>query len=177
MTAAVRTLLLGWGNPARGDDGLGPALAGMVAGERLEGLTVDSDYQLQIEDAAEVARHERVVFVDADRSGPEPFSCRRLWPTESGLSFTSHSVSPGALLSLTRELFGREPEAWLVGIRGYQFDAFDESLSERAEANLAATAKFLGGALRHGSLDAVPGPGTRAPRDAGRTADRKENFT
>ncbi|MCP4201466.1 MAG: hydrogenase maturation protease [bacterium] len=169
-----RTLVLGWGNPGRGDDGLGPALAGIIEAQADDGLTVESDYQLQVEDAAEIARHDRVVFVDADRSGPEPFSCRRLAPAETGLSFTSHSVSPEALLKLTGELFGREPETWLVGIRGYDFDTFDETLSPRARANLAATAGFLSDALRDGCFEERPGPGRSESTCGGRPADSED---
>jgi hydrogenase maturation protease len=152
----AETLVLGWGNPGRGDDGLGPALAELLGERAIAGVEVESDYQLQVEDAADCARHERVIFVDADRSGLEPFSCRRLAPTTSALSFSSHSVSPGGLLALTRELFGREPEAWLVGVRGYEFDSFHEGLSRRARTNLNAAADYLGSALRTGRLGEVP---------------------
>ena len=92
------TLVLGWGNPGRGDDGLGPALAELLGEGAPAGVEVESDYQLQVEDAAEVAGSERVIFVDADRTGPEPFSCSRLAPATSASSFSSHSVSPGGLL-------------------------------------------------------------------------------
>ena len=168
----AETLVLGWGNPGRGDDGLGPALAELV-GERAGGrVDVDSDYQLQIEDAAECAGHRRVIFVDADRGGPEPFFCRRLEPAASGLGFSSHSVAPAALLALTRRLFDREPEAWLVGVRGYEFDSFHEGLSRRARANLAAAADFLSDALSTGRLEEVPR--TSGPRPgAGSTTDRE----
>ena len=162
----TRTLVLGWGNPGRGDDGLGPALAELLGERELGGIEVDSDYQLQVEDAAECASHERVVFVDADRTGPEPFSCRRLAPSTSGMSFSSHSVSPGGLLALTRQLFGREPEAWLVGVRGYEFDSFHEGLSRQARANLTAAVDYLGPALRAGQLAEIPpSPGPVNPTD------------
>ena len=160
------TLVLGWGNPGRGDDGLGPALTELLGARLGEGVAAASDYQLQVEDAAECAAHRRVIFVDADRSGPEPFSCRRLQPSTSPLSFSSHSVSPGGLLAITRELFRQEPEAWVVGVRGYEFDEFHEGLSQRARANLAAAADYLSGALRDGGLREVPpSPGLVAPTD------------
>ena len=143
----TKTLLLGWGNQGRRDDGLGPAFARIFAERALDGLTVESDYQLQVEDAYEVARYPRVIFADADRSGPEPFSFRRLAPAAQPLSFSSHSVTPGSLLALTRELYGREPEAWLLGIRGYDFDRFEESLSTPAQQNLAAAVDFVAAAL------------------------------
>ena len=153
------TLLLAWGNQGRGDDGLGPALAELVAERGLEGLTVSSDYQLQVEDAYEAARYARVLFVDADRAGAEPFSFRRLEPAASSLSFSSHSVTPGGLLALARELFDGEPEAWLLGIRGYEFDRFEESLSPAARENLAAAADFVAAALESGRFAEVPPTG------------------
>ncbi len=175
MSARRGVLLLAWGNPGRGDDGLGPALAARVLeDQRFEGLRVESDYQLCIEDAAEIARHDCVLFVDADRAGPGPFSWRRLEPTDSGLSFSSHSVTPGALLALSGQLFGREPTAWLLGIRGYEFDAFEEGLSPRAQENLAAAVAFLGDAHRSGRLGSAPRLRDRQPGSDGRRGERED---
>ncbi len=161
--AGPATLLLGWGNDGRRDDGLGPALVRLLAERRLPGLTVGSNYQLQVEDAYDVARYPRVIFVDADRSGPEPFSFQRLAPTPQGLSFSSHSVTPGGVLALTRELFGSEPEAWLLGIRGYDFDRFESSLSEKARDNLVAAADFLAAAFSTQHFFEMP-PAPLVPR-------------
>ena len=165
------TLVLAWGNPGRRDDGLGPALADAIGALAVPGLEVESNYQLQVEDAAEVARHRRVLFVDADRAGEAPFWVRRLEPAAGGIGFTSHSVSPGRLLALGRELFGAEPEAWLMGIRGYEFDEFGEGLSPRARTNLAAAVDFVrdtfgavGTGARAPSIAAVGGDGEQAQR-------------
>lgn len=130
-------LLIGYGNPGRLDDGLGPAFADAVQTLSIPGLTVDSDYQLTVEDAVELASHDLVVFADADVSGPEPFYVKRLLPEDSpALGFSSHSVGPKALLSLAKELFACSPECYLIGIRGYEFDEFGERISERAQRNL-----------------------------------------
>ena len=61
-----RILLIGYGNPGRADDGLGPALADRIEALDLPGLTVESDYQLSIEHAALAAGHDIVIFADAD---------------------------------------------------------------------------------------------------------------
>jgi hydrogenase maturation protease len=151
----VDLLLIGFGNPGRLDDGLGPALAEAVGRRKLPGVTVDADYQLTVEDAAEVARHEVVLFADADAVGPEPFSCRRLRAGNGRPGFSSHSVEPETVVTLARELFAGEPEAFLLGIRGYEFDAFGERLSERAEANLADAVKYVVKAARDGAFEEV----------------------
>jgi hydrogenase maturation protease len=160
----VSTLVLAWGNPGRLDDGLGPAFAERATGWLLRDVVVQSDYQLQVEDAHEAALYQRVVFVDADRTGPEPFRFERLRPLESGIGFSTHSVSPGAVLALARDLFGAEPEAWLVGIRGYTFDEFGERLSDRARANLDAAANYLQRALNSGNFENPPDSHGEPPR-------------
>lgn len=155
MTRNGSTLILAWGNPARLDDGLGPALARTISELALPGVAVDSDYQLQVEDAETASRHARVIFVDADRRGGAPFTARRLSPERRGISFSTHSVTPGAVLALARDLFSAEPEAWLLGIRGYEFDEFGEGLSDGASANLAEATRYVRDALASGGFREV----------------------
>jgi len=135
-------LIIGYGNPGRLDDGLGPALADALAESGIPGLTIESNYQLTVEDAAAVAEHDVVVFADASVSGAEPFVFSPLEP-ESTMSFSSHSVSPGAVLSLARDLFDASTRGYVLGIRGYCFDEFGERLSSRARANLDEALRFL----------------------------------
>ena len=61
-----KVLLIGYGNPGREDDGLGPALAEAVAAMGLEQVTIESCYQLAVEHAEQAARHAVVIFADAD---------------------------------------------------------------------------------------------------------------
>lgn len=164
MTPQNDTLLLSWGNPGRLDDGLGPALTAAFEQAPPPGVTVETDYQLQIERAADVADHRRVIFVDADRQGAAPFWVRRLWPGDSRLRFSTHSVSPEIVLGLSRDLFGAEPEAWLVGVRGYAFDGFGEGLSKRASTNLKAAVRFVASACRGERFVEYEPEGT-SPRD------------
>ena len=139
-----RILLLGYGNPARGDDGLGPACAAAAASWNLPRLTVDQDYQLKLEDAAAVAAHAVVIFVDAAAEGPAPFAFLAVEPAPLS-GFTTHALSPAQLLEIAHRSFGAAPEARLLAIRGYRFDHFCEELSPPAAANLRAAADFLKG--------------------------------
>jgi len=139
---ASRVLVLGYGNPGRQDDGLGPAFAEAVAALGLPGVAADANYQLLVEDAEAVARHEVVVFADADTKGPGPFSFARLAP-KSELGFTSHSLGPAAVLALADELFGARPRAFLLGIRGYEFEGMEEVLTGKARANLNQALVFF----------------------------------
>jgi len=148
-----RVLLLGFGNPGRLDDGLGPALADTIAEEQLPGVTVLSDYQLSPEHAADIAAHHITVFADAAVGGRSPFALRRLLPRPAE-SFTSHATRPEALLALARDCFGFRGEAYLLAIRGYAFNDYDERLSGPARENLLAAAQHLTRALRTGRLAA-----------------------
>ena len=151
MSDRAKVLLIGFGNPGRLDDGLGPALAEAAEQWNLPGVRVDSDYQLTVEDAAAVAEHDAVIFADASVSGPEPISFERIEPG-SEMSFTTHSVEPEAVLALAVNLFAAKTRAYVLGVRGYEFNEFGEVLSEPAKANLAAALEFLQTVLAKGTL-------------------------
>lgn len=140
-------LLIGYGNPGRLDDGLGPEFAAALEKMALPGVTVDSDYQLTVEDAAAVAEHEFVIFVDAAVNGREPFSFAKVIP-KPALGFSSHSMQPDTLVALAEELFGVSPKAYTLGIRGYEFNEFSENISVAAQENLASALQFMAGLLK-----------------------------
>ncbi len=153
-----RVLVIGYGNPGRLDDGLGPALAEQLEAQAIPGVTIEVDYQLSVEAAEAVARHDAVVFVDAHTSVAEPFSMTPVEPVEH-VSFSSHSLTPQAVVSLARELFGATAEAYVLAVRGYEFNNFGQGLSERAQANLGEAIGFLASTLRRGSFTPLPRPG------------------
>jgi len=144
---APKTIVIGYGNPGRQDDGLGPAVITALTEMHLPNVTLDADYQLTVEDAAAVAEHDVVVFVDAAIDGPAPFSFRPIGPGEEA-TFSSHSVPPETVLRLAIDLFGSHAEGYVLGIRGYDFDEFDEALSGRAASNLAEAVRFIESVLR-----------------------------
>ena len=149
-----KTLLIGFGNPAREDDGIGPAVAKEIEKLEIKGLSVDSDYQLTVEDASFVAEHDSVVFVDASVEGEEPFAFSRLSPKRSD-SFSSHSVNPETVMGIAYDLFNAKTEGYLLGIRGYSFDMFTEEITPRALENKRKAVEFLIPLLRTGDLSPV----------------------
>ena len=148
----TRFLVLGYGNVGRLDDGLGPRLAELLEPRVSESISVDSDYQLQVEYAEAISHHDVVVFVDAAVSGPEPFYVEEVRPV-SGISFSSHSLGPAEVLGLAHDLFQTKARGFVVGIRGYEFDAFGERLSEQAQSNLAQARQFLESVLQGGDVE------------------------
>lgn len=138
----TRVLVLGWGNPSRGDDALGPelvrrleALARERAGWREHGFL--ADFQLHPEHALDLADRDLVLFVDASTAAAAPFCLSRLAPVRDR-SFTTHAMSPSAVLAVYGDMFAREPpHAYLLAIRGETFE-LGEPMSTAAERHLEA---------------------------------------
>lgn len=129
-------LVIGYGNPLRGDDGLGWHAAQLLA-ETLppEAATVLTCHQLAPELAEPIARASLVVFVDA-RVGDEPGRIVVEPVTAGGIggwSF-SHHLTPAALLQLAEQLYDRRPPAHAVSVDAADLDD-GQTLSARvAEA-------------------------------------------
>jgi hydrogenase maturation protease len=149
-----RVLILGYGNPGRQDDGLGPAAVAEIESMGLPHVTAFDNYQLNIEDAIDVAAHDIVWFVDAARTGPSPYSIRLLSPSSS-IEFTSHIVRPEAILAIAGQCYGGSPQAFLLAIRGYEFE-FIEALTPAARDNLDAALVILIERIR--AMQAQAGP-------------------
>jgi hydrogenase maturation protease len=140
MSSQVAPLLVfGWGNPSRGDDALGPMLVEQLAGlaqmssGRLECLT---DFQLQVEHALDLVGRERVLFVDAAIGLQTPFAVSTVVPAPVA-GFTTHALSPEALLQVYRDLERAEPPpCTLLAIRAQRFE-LGEAPGGQALADLA----------------------------------------
>ena len=148
-----RILIIGYGNPGRLDDGLGPAFAAEIERLAPPGVRVESSYQLCVEDAAAVARHDVVIFADAATDSMAAFYFRRLEPVEDH-GFSTHNISPAAVLGLAHELFAAQTVGFLLGIRGSTFNGLGEHLSPAAEQNLTAAVAYLEIALFSGDIAA-----------------------
>jgi hydrogenase maturation protease len=133
-----RPLLIAYGNPLRGDDGLGWRVAAAVrAAAPLGGVHVLAVHQLTPELAEIVARAERVVFVDASYAAVP--GTMELYAVEPALEWRggfTHRCEPAELLTLARELYRRAPpEAWLLTVGGECFEV-GEALSAAAQRAL-----------------------------------------
>ncbi len=142
MTALSRVLLIGYGNPGRRDDGLGPALANRLKQLELPSVVIDEDYQLNVEHAWDIANYDVAIFADAAIDSEQPFYFRQLSPS-TPTHFSTHSVPPQAVLHLGQELFQASCDAYLLGIRGYEFEQIAEGLTTEAAANLESAFAFI----------------------------------
>jgi hydrogenase maturation protease len=138
----VKILLFGYGNPGRGDDALGPELIVRIAQLQLADVECQNDMQLQVEHVTDLDGCDQVLFVDADMSCTEPFEFSGIKPEKDG-SYTSHAMNPAALLYAYRQVYGKDaPPAFLMRIRGYDFELGDP-MTDKASANLDAAMKLV----------------------------------
>lgn len=136
-------LLFGYGNLSRGDDALGPLLLEYVERNlKLDRIEILCDFQLQVEHALDLEGRKRVLFVDAGVNQDETFVFSRLQP-ERDLSYTTHAMSPSAVLQVYRTIKGEiPPPSFLLSIAGTSFELGD-GLSDKAAANLTDACRFI----------------------------------
>lgn len=143
------TLLLGYGNPLRCDDGIGQIVAAQVARWQLSHLRSRALHQLAPELSEDISRVQRVVFVDARRDRPGESEERRppveITPLQCQTitQALGHSFTPVSLLGMTQWLYSTTPQAWLVSIAGERFEVGDR-LSPAAEQSVADVLNLLG---------------------------------
>lgn len=137
MVAPV--LVFAVGNESRGDDALAPLLLRRLQAESTGQAEFIEDYQLQVEHVTDLSGRNAVLFIDADMSCAAPFHFSRIDAAHDN-SYTSHAMSPTALLHAYRQVYGTDaPPCYLLRIRGYGFE-LGESLSDEAAANLELAA-------------------------------------
>ncbi len=140
-----RILVYGYGNPGRQDDGLGVMLAEELekwcSENHLVQVSTDTNYQLNLEDAAGIANYELVIFADASHEKITNYRFEPLLPSEN-TEFTMHAVSPGFILHLCSQIFHQQPAAYLLHIRGYEWEFMAEP-TVKARKNLSEALDFV----------------------------------
>jgi hydrogenase maturation protease len=133
-----KILIIGWGNPLRGDDGVGWRAAERL-GEMLATpeVTVRTSHQLLPEFAEEISRSDLVIFIDAscDNSPPGEIRFERVEPSRSASTAFSHELDPPALTGMARSLYGFCPSAFFFSVTGRSFQD-GETLSPEVESAL-----------------------------------------
>ena len=124
------TLIIGYGNPLRGDDGLGWHAAQQLASLReLHDIDIVACHQLTPELAEPVSQAALVIFVDAAQEGaPGMFTERWIAPDPAGLMAFSHHLTPARLLACALTWYGTCPTAVVLSVAGAYFGC-SEALS------------------------------------------------
>jgi hydrogenase maturation protease len=161
--SVYRTLVLGFGNIYRRDDGVAYAVLNALR-EQLgrPPLGIDDDgfddlghavdtvllHQL-VPELAEVALpYDQLVFVDAHVGTiEEPIREQELEACFRSAT-VSHQLHPCTLLALIEGMRGTAPRGALISVRGYDFD-FGEGLSERTAALVPETVEQIVALIEH----------------------------
>jgi len=166
----VATLVAGVGNEDRGDDGLGPLAARLLAcawaadppaGVEVIAWTGDPLGLLDV-----WAGYERLVLIDAVVSGAEPGTCRRFGPDApfaKPSATSSHGLGLAEALELARAL-GRAPagvEVW--GIEAAEFAAGAPMTPAVARAVLALVERLREELVAEAAAGAAAGAAAEAP--------------
>ncbi|MBI4734223.1 MAG: hydrogenase maturation protease [Rubrobacteridae bacterium] len=130
-----RVLIIGYGNPLCGDDGVGWFVASSVEDilskdSISEHVEIITSHQLMPEFAETISGHDLVIFIDAccDR-GVGVVNCRQIESNkEYGTDGMNHQMDPSALLAYAKTLYGACPEALFYTVGGVAFD-FGESMT------------------------------------------------
>lgn len=143
----TRDLIIGYGNPDRQDDGVAwhiligvqSQLGRPVPESFEEGLWPMGDnpdflfsLQLTPETAEIIAGYDRVCFVDAHTGNIKEDLHIELVPASYTQSPFTHHMTPATCIYLVEHIFGVNPEAILVSVRGYDFE-FSHTLSRKTE--------------------------------------------
>lgn len=137
LPLAESTLVVAYGNPLRGDDGVGWQAAILLSRELKEQVQVLTRHQLTPELAEALSEASLVIFIDAAAEGPAgKIACCRVEQTsELAAQPFTHHVAPADLLTAAHTLYGHAPAGYLITINGESFD-YTESLSPAVEAAL-----------------------------------------
>ncbi len=141
----MSVVIFALGNPSRGDDALGPLLMAELERQDWPGVTLVTDFQLQIEHALDLGGHELALFIDAGTGTPAPFAFYETAPA-ADTSISSHALSPAAVLQVCAQLRQTTPPAFVLCIRGERFE-LGEALSEEAQGHLTAARRQVAACL------------------------------
>lgn len=119
-----RVLVVGYGNIMRRDDA-----AGVHAAHQLEEryrdcgeVRVIAAHQLTPELAEDLADAKYVLFLDAAAANPPGKIVEAPLAADGVVGALEHSVSPGALLVFSEQLYGEAPSAFVLTINGSSFE-------------------------------------------------------
>ena len=139
-----QTLIIGYGNPLRGDDGLGWEVAGRLAACIPDpAVTIVTAQQLTPELSEPIYYADTVIFVDATAEGkPGTWRCELIEPAIEYAPSMGHHFDIAGLLAFTRGVFQSCPKAWVVSVTAESF-ACREDLSPMVEEALTAVVRHI----------------------------------
>jgi len=134
MSKEGKILVIGIGNSGRQDDGLGWLIIDHML-DKYKDVDKEYRYQLQIEDAELVSHYSKVIFVDATKEQVDHGFYIKDCKASISHGVSSHALHPETIIGLTNDLYDKFPEAFILGVQGYQWE-LKTGISEEARINL-----------------------------------------
>lgn len=135
----MKILIYGYGNPGRQDDALGNELIEKLekwtAENHIQNVDLDSNYQLNIEDAEAISGYDFVIFVDASEEPINDLKFTRVNSSDAKIEFSMHAVSTSYVLDLCEKMYNKTPKTYLLHIKGYEWE-FQEPMTVKSLENL-----------------------------------------
>ena len=135
----MKILIYGYGNPGRQDDALGNELIEKLETwsfeNKISNLSLDSNYQLNIEDAEAISNYDFVIFVDASEEPIKDLMFTRVNSSDAKIEFSMHAVSTSYVLDLCEKMYNKTPKTYLLHIKGYEWE-FQEPMTAKSLENL-----------------------------------------
>jgi len=150
----MRRVVIGVGNPDRGDDGAGPAVARVLSARVPPGVTVTHAHGEPTSLMAAWADADAVFIIDACTSGAEPGTITRFVAHEAPLpeyfqALSTHGFGLGAAIEFARALDALPKSVVVYGVEAMSFEpcsALSPAVASAVETVAAAV------------LDDVTGP-------------------
>lgn len=114
-------LIIGIGNPLRGDDGAGHFIADKLAKQNLPFVAVEWVHQPDSTLVEQFPGRKAVLFVDADLNATQ-VQIQPITEAETGVSLHAHQISCSTLALLSQQLGNETTLFYKVGIPVQSFD-------------------------------------------------------
>ncbi len=134
-------LVIGYGNPTRGDDAIGSQVTNLLKELELQNVEVCAVEQLMPELSPKLAAVDYAIFVHGcclmERENVKVSTLEACgWETAgSSVPGWGNSYHPCSLLALTHSFYGHHPQSWLVKVAAQDFVS-GHHLSHRANQSI-----------------------------------------
>jgi hydrogenase maturation protease len=140
-------IVIGYGNPQRGDDAIGQAVVAQVQALHLREIEACAVTRLTPELSSKLAAADCAIFVDACKLAStnvrvKPITACGSEPSGSAVPASGHSCDPCSLLALASSAYGHCPQAWWVEVPASDFTV-GHALSAVAEQGVTQAVRKI----------------------------------
>jgi len=143
-----RIIVIGIGNPLRGDDGIGWYTVDRLE-ESLESREIEFTkcVELTPEFSEKISRSKFALFIDSRVESQEAeIKEEHIVPAEVFPALETHRLDPAGILAFSRSLYGKIPEAIMLTVEGKSFEYGEEislETEQRVESLLVRAREIL----------------------------------